>query len=896
MLRQYTRLGYTRHWDPLRPLASTAAAPPRRHAQAAALARAHRQTPTPSIATHARFYAAPTTGVTQLRRRIRANLFTLRPYQQACVDAVLSEVDRGDFTRLGVSAPTGSGKTAIFTSLIGQIPPRRHPGLLEGGHGQVEARQVLVVVNSIQLASQTAEAIQRAYPDWTVEVEQGKSSATGLADVTVATFQTLAYNDFSRLEKFLPESHKAVIVDEAHHAAAASYLEILARFDPQVETALVRRDGGGELVVASEVIEGNPQEVEETITELEEEGNEEGGDGRVSELDGEEEEEVDELFPSGGPGLTTLNGDVEVETTSRMEAASYGPVEPAAPAPPPQYIDEPAAVPMLLDPVSGRARVPLLAFTATWGRADGLALGKVFEKIVWHADWLEMVQAKWLSAIQFTAVQVDRDTLDLDKVKTSSVTGDYNLSSLARQVDTVEFAEAAVDAWFEKAQDRRSTLVFGASVAHVVTLTNTFRARGIDARFVYEGTKQAERVETYQAFRAGEFPVLVNFGILTEGADFPEIDCVLLARPTRSQNLFLQMLGRGLRLSPASGKRDCLLIDMIAFTRNPEALVCTPTLFGLDPLSEIDGQTAEQLQARARESASAATSDEETPASVRKPELLPYSLSYTHYATVFDLLGVDSDSSQPGGHRGVPISRLSRNAWVGCGNDVWVLELMGKGYIRIARHPEAPDNYQAQLYTRLPAFVTGPGVVRYRSPQEIALHPNLAILLRTVDAYVKQHSDFSDLSLGRYAPWRMGPPSPAQGKFILQKALSPEERAEGKTTIDGVWIGRPWNVRVDVMNPDEKFTKGQACDIITRVKYGGLGYWKKQKKELVKEAKREEKVGREAVKASERKELAEAKRAEKAAERERKRVEKVLLKMNARKQAKEGGLRAAEAA
>ena len=73
-------------------------------------------------------------------------------------------------------------------------------------------------------------------------------------------------------------------------------------------------------------------------------------------------------------------------------------------------------------------------------------------------------------------------------------------------------------------------------------------------------------------------------------ADFPEIDCVLLSRPTRSQNLFLQMLGRGLRLSPASGKRDCLLIDMIAFTRNPEALVCTPTLFGLDPLSEIDGE------------------------------------------------------------------------------------------------------------------------------------------------------------------------------------------------------------------------------------------------------------------------------------------------------------------
>lgn len=162
MLRQSTRLGYTRHWNPLRPLAFTAALlpPPPRHAPALA----QPQPRTPDIARHARSYNVPTP--TERPRRIRANLFTLRPYQQACVDAVLSELDKGEFTRLGVSAPTGSGKTAIFTSLIGQIPPRRHPGLLEGGHGQVEARQVLVVVNSIQLASQTAEAIQRAYPDW----------------------------------------------------------------------------------------------------------------------------------------------------------------------------------------------------------------------------------------------------------------------------------------------------------------------------------------------------------------------------------------------------------------------------------------------------------------------------------------------------------------------------------------------------------------------------------------------------------------------------------------------------------------------------------------------------------------------------------------------------------
>lgn len=72
-------------------------------------------------------------------------------------------------------------------------------------------------------------------------------------------------------------------------------------------------------------------------------------------------------------------------------------------------------------------------------------------------------------------------------------------------------------------------------------------------------------------------------------ADFPEIDCVLLARPTRSQNLFLQMLGRGLRLSPATGKTSCLVIDLIGNSSAVGGVVCTPTLFGLDPGTLIEG-------------------------------------------------------------------------------------------------------------------------------------------------------------------------------------------------------------------------------------------------------------------------------------------------------------------
>ena len=65
--------------------------------------------------------------------------------------------------------------------------------------------------------------------------------------------------------------------------------------------------------------------------------------------------------------------------------------------------------------------------------------------------------------------------------------------------------------------DRRSTLIFAASFAHVLSLFNTFRNRGIDARIVHSGTPSAQREALYRAFRAGHFPVLVNCGILTEG-------------------------------------------------------------------------------------------------------------------------------------------------------------------------------------------------------------------------------------------------------------------------------------------------------------------------------------------------------------------------------------------
>ena len=84
--------------------------------------------------------------------------------------------------------------------------------------------------------------------------------------------------------------------------------------------------------------------------------------------------------------------------------------------------------------------------------------------------------------------------------------------------------------------------MFCVDIAHVQAMANKFRAHGIDARFVTSLSRDDDRTHKLAAFRRGNFPVLVNCGIYTEGTDIPNIDCVLLARPTRSRNLLVCLL------------------------------------------------------------------------------------------------------------------------------------------------------------------------------------------------------------------------------------------------------------------------------------------------------------------------------------------------------------------
>ncbi|KII93736.1 hypothetical protein PLICRDRAFT_694856 [Plicaturopsis crispa FD-325 SS-3] len=644
----------------------------------------------------------------------------LRPYQERCLDACADALDAGA-SRIGVSLPTGSGKTTVFISLLSRIaPPKNNP----------KATRSLIIVNSIELARQAAAQAESLFPEWHVEIEQGvKHRTSGLADVTVATYQTLLQTQ--RITKFDPANLKAIIIDEAHHAAAPSYRRLLSNFDPAIR---------------------NP----------------------------------DEAF-------------------------------------------QPPALPH---------RIPIIGFSATFSRHDGLALGSVFERIVYHRDFIEMIREQWLCDVRFTSVKAN---INLKEVTVNSRTGDFNATSLAHVINTSTVNKLVVRAWLDRAASRKSTLVFCVNIAHVRALTNTFREFGIDARYLFSGTPAAERRALVSAFKDGQFPVLVNCAILTEGADIPNIDCVVVARPTRSRNIFAQMIGRGMRLSPATGKEDCQIIDFVDSTSRVAGVISTPTLFGLDPSEIVDNETIESLEKRAAELIDGDKDETQLHPDSRDDIPDPKAVTYTDHENPFSL--VDGSSGAP------HISKLSSNAWIGCGDDVYVLECLGRGYIRIEPVPASEDGERqahfAAYYT--PAMPVGTAknlkVVPFMHSRPVLTAIDLSDAVRGCDTYAARKILRGPMALGllRSANWRKAPASPSQVAFVKKrwsKRSSIEDIARGQAA--------PLDKRLSSL------TKGEASNIISRLRHGAQGRYDKKSKQTSKQekaiAKERRRAAREEVK------------------------------------------------
>ena len=141
----------------------------------------------------------------------------LRPYQLECIAASLKAFE--SFNRIAVSLPVGSGKTVIFSNLIPKIPSPSQ-----------KAKKVLVLAHRKELLAQAYNQIAKYNPALTLAIDQGtlKLDYEGLkkADVICSSTATLGRLS-SRIEKYDPNDFKAIIIDEAHHASASTYQNIL---------------------------------------------------------------------------------------------------------------------------------------------------------------------------------------------------------------------------------------------------------------------------------------------------------------------------------------------------------------------------------------------------------------------------------------------------------------------------------------------------------------------------------------------------------------------------------------------------------------------------------------------------------------------------------------------
>lgn len=219
----------------------------------------------------------------------------------------------------------------------------------------------------------------------------------------------------------------------------------------------------------------------------------------------------------------------------------------------------------------------VLGFTATPGRGDRVRLDDVFQKIIFDRDLRWGIRQGYLADIECRRVTIG---YDLTGVHTQN--GDYAPGELAEAMEGT--ADAVAEAYRTLA--RGATLIFAVNVRQCAEIA----ARIPGAAVVTGETKH--RAELIQRFTEGHIPCIVNCMVFTEGTDIPRVETVIIARPTRSDSLYTQMVGRGLRLFP--GKERLLLIDCVGVA-GTRSLCTAPSLLGID-LSEVPERHKQELE------------------------------------------------------------------------------------------------------------------------------------------------------------------------------------------------------------------------------------------------------------------------------------------------------------
>ncbi len=204
----------------------------------------------------------------------------------------------------------------------------------------------------------------------------------------------------------------------------------------------------------------------------------------------------------------------------------------------------------------------VLGVTATPDRGDMRNLGEFFESLAYEYTLPKAIREGYLSPIKAMTIPLQ---LDLSGVSIQS--GDFKAGDIATALDP--YLHQIADEMMKYCRDRK-TVVFLPLVKTSQKFKEVLNEKGFKAAEVNGESK--DRAEVLEAFDKGEYNVLCNSMLLTEGWDCPSVDCVIVLRPTKVRSLYSQMVGRGTRL--CEGKSHLLLLDFLWHTERHE--LCHP--------------------------------------------------------------------------------------------------------------------------------------------------------------------------------------------------------------------------------------------------------------------------------------------------------------------------------
>lgn len=206
----------------------------------------------------------------------------------------------------------------------------------------------------------------------------------------------------------------------------------------------------------------------------------------------------------------------------------------------------------------------VLGVTATPDRGDMKNLGAVFENLSYEYTLPKAIKEGYLSPIKAVTIPLQ---VDLTGVGVQS--GDFKAGDLGTALDP--YLEQIAEEMKKYCVDKK-TVVFLPLVKTSQKFRDLLNAKGFRAAEVNGESK--DRAEILEDFDKDKYNVLCNSMLLTEGWDCPSVDCIVVLRPTKVRSLYCQMVGRGTRLSPETGKDHLLLLDFLWHTERHE--LCHP--------------------------------------------------------------------------------------------------------------------------------------------------------------------------------------------------------------------------------------------------------------------------------------------------------------------------------